>query len=447
MAKDNWGNPHSHTSKTAIEALESATLQLAAYRSDPVGTIDAALKEHPDFVMGHAFRAGVFATASDKVFEPHLRKSLRAAEPLMGKANDRERGHIAACSAWLDGDFERATELWGRVAIAHPRDLLAVQLAHLGDFFHGHSMMLRDRVARVLPLWNDSTPGHGFLLGMHAFGLEESGEYALAEKEGRKAVAANGQDGWAVHAVAHVLEMEGRAEAGADWLATTAAGWEPESLFAYHNTWHWTLFHLDRNDFTAALKLYDEKIGKDGFDQALKLVDGAALLWRLTVLGHDVGDRWASVADGWASRAEHGYYAFNDVHAMMAFVATGREELQSRLIATLKKTAEGFGTNAMMTREVGLPGARGIRAFGRGAFDEAVEYLLPLRSKAQLFGGSHAQRDVISWTLVEAAIRAGDKTMAEALAAERLSPKPQSPLNLAWAKRAREINTRKQEAS
>src|SRR5690242_8103621 len=174
MTKDKWGNPHSHASKSAILALESAIEQLAAYRGDPVGTIDSALKEHPDFIMGHAFRAGVFATASDKVFEPHLRKAVRAAESAMQKANNRERGHIAACSAWLEGDFERATELWGRVAIDHPRDLLAIQLAHLGDFFHGHSMMLRDRVARILPHWDEKTPAYGFLLGMHAFGLEES---------------------------------------------------------------------------------------------------------------------------------------------------------------------------------------------------------------------------------------------------------------------------------
>jgi hypothetical protein len=243
------------------------------------------------------------------------------------------------------------------------------------------------------------------------------------------------------------MEMEGRAGDGADWMATTAGGWEPESLFAYHNVWHWTLFHLDGQDFDAALKLYDEKIGKDGFDQALKLVDGAAFLWRLTVLGKDVGDRWTPVADGWAQRAEDGYYAFNDMHAMMAFVATGREELQSRLVATLKRAAEGFGTNAMMTREVGLPAVRGIRAFGRGAFDEAVEYLLPLRAKAQLFGGSHAQRDVLSWTLTEAAIRAGDNTMAVALAAERLAGKPNSPLNLVWSQRANKISNRNRDAS
>ena len=438
MTSDKWGNLHSHAPASAVRALKSAIEQLAAYRGDPVGTIDAALKAHPEFVMGHAFRAGVFATASDKVFEPHLRKSLAAAKPHLEQANERERGHVAASQAWLDGDRTCDGALGpcrDRVSARSARHPTRSSRRFLPRPF---DELARPRRARAAALGRD-VPAHGFVLGMHAFGLEESGEYALAEKQGRKAVETNGQDGWAVHAVAHVMEMEGRARDGLEWLSTTASEWEPESLFAYHNVWHWTLFHLDHGDTRAALRLYDEKIGAGGFDQALKLVDGSALLWRLTVLEQDVGDRWRPVADEWAKRVGHGYYAFNDLHAMMAFVATAREELQSHLIATLERAAAGAGTNAMMTREVGLPGALGIRAFGRGDYAQALEHMLPLRTKAQLFGGSHAQRDVFSWTLVEAAIRAGDKRAAEALAAERLSWKPQSPLNLAWGKRAKHL--------
>ena len=61
---------------------------------------------------------------------------------------------------------------------------------------------------------------------------------------------------------------------------------------------------------------------------------------------------------------------------------------------------------------------------------------MPLRGKANRFGGSHAQRDIFSWTLTEAAIRSGDGALADALVAERLSWKPDSPINHAWALRA-----------
>jgi len=271
---------------------------------------------------------------------------------------------------------------------------------------------------------------------MYAFGLEEAGEYQQAEERGREAVALNGQDGWAVHAVTHVLEMQGRANEGAEFLAAGADGWVPNSMFAFHLWWHKALFHIDANDVASALKLFDENISTGGFGQALELLDGSSLLWRISLLGHDVGDRWADLADKWETRVDHGYYAFNDVNAMMAFVGAGRADAQQRLIAAAKRAAAGQGTNAMMSREIGVLGCEGLAAFGQGEYAQTIELLLPLRGSANRFGGSHAQRDMFSWTLTEAAIRLGDHALSEAFVAERLAWKPESPINKAWAMRA-----------
>lgn len=90
----------------------------------------------------------------------------------------------------------------------------------------------------------------------------------------------------------------------------------------------------------------------------------------------------------------------------------------------------------MMSREIGVPACEGFAAFGRGDYAQTIELLLPLRAKANRFGGSHAQRDVFSWTLTEAAIRLGDRALANMFVAERLSWKPESPINRAWATRA-----------
>jgi hypothetical protein len=176
MTKDQWGNPVSYANPDAVRALDQAILKLHAYQADPLADIDAVLAAHPSFAMAHAFRAGMLATATDKAFETELRKSVAAAEGLASGANERERGHIAAARAWLDGDFEGATEQWGRTAIDYPRDSLAIQLAHVCDFFLGYSHMLRNRIARVLPHWSRNVPGYGYVLGMYAFGLEETGE-------------------------------------------------------------------------------------------------------------------------------------------------------------------------------------------------------------------------------------------------------------------------------
>jgi hypothetical protein len=188
------------------------------------------------------------------------------------------------------------------------------------------------------------------------------------------------------------------------------------------------------------LALFDDKISAGGFGQALELLDGSALLWRLSLSGHEVGDRWNVLASKWETRIEDAYYAFNDVNAMMAFVGAGDIKAQARQIETVRRAATGTGTNAMMSREIGLPACEGLAAFGRGNYAQAIELLLPLRGKANRFGGSHAQRDVFSWTLTEAAIRLGDRALAAACVAERLSWKPDSPLNRAWAMRAGQLN-------
>ncbi|NOT38971.1 MAG: tetratricopeptide repeat protein [Alphaproteobacteria bacterium] len=442
---DRRGNPVFYGAQGAIDGLDRAADMLAAYKADTLGAIDAVIADHPDFALAHAVRAGALATATDKAFEDEALKSLTAAEALAAKTNEREGLHIAACRAWLDGDLAKGVELWGKASMLYPRDLTALQFAHAGDFFLGYAHMLRDRVARVLPQWDRSVPGYGFVHGMYAFGLEESGDYAAAEEHGRQAVEINAEDGWAVHAVAHVLEMQGRTKEGVTYLANSAAGWEPGSGFAYHLWWHKALFHLDTNDAKAALKLFDEKVSAGGFGQALELIDGSALLWRLQLLGHDVGKRWDDLVEKWESRVDHGYYVFNDVNAMMAFAATSNVAAQNKLIASVRKAANGKGTNAMMSREVGLPACEGFAAFGRGEYAKAVDLLLPVRGKANRYGGSHAQRDMFSWTLTEAAIRAGDRALADAFVAERLASKPESPVNRAWAQRTEKL-TRKQAA-
>jgi hypothetical protein len=207
-------------------------------------------------------------------------------------------------------------------------------------------------------------------------------------------------------------------------------------MFAYHLWWHKALFHLDMDDPSTALKLFDDRISAAGLGQALELLDGSALLWRLWLLGHDVGDRWNGLAKGWETRIDDAYYAFNDVNAMMAFVGAADSAAQKRQIEAVRRAGTGTGTNAMMSREIGLPACEGFAAFGRGDYGQTIEYLLPLRAKANRFGGSHAQRDVLSWTLTEAAIRLGDRALADALVAERLSWKPGSPINRSWAMRA-----------
>ncbi|MGE0044436.1 MAG: tetratricopeptide repeat protein [Hyphomonadaceae bacterium] len=442
MLKDRYGNALSTQSREAADKFDAAAELIRLYRGDPIGALDAALAADPDFTMAWAVRAGLLAQQTDKAYFEEAARSLRAAESHAARGNERERAHIAAARDWVEGRYDDGTAAYARIAQEHPRDHLALQFAHLGCFFVGRQFELRDWPLQALRAWSPGEDGRGCILGMAAFGLEECGDYARADALGREAVEADPRDGWAVHAVAHVNEMRGDRGAGISWLRDSAAAWAPESGFAYHNWWHLALLYLDQNDHAEALKLYDEKVRPQASDILLECVDASALLWRLHLEGADVGARWANVADTWARTTEDGIYAFNDLHAVMAFIGAGRRAELAEVLAAMRRAAYGEGDNALMTRAVGLPLAEGFAAFGEGRYAEAVEKIAAVRGIAQRFGGSHAQRDVLTLTALHAAMRGGMKETAEAFAAERLAHKPASPWALKLSKQAGAIEAR-----
>ena len=433
---DAFGNAVSTHSRAALDLYDQALRKLNSYRVDPIATIDAALAEDPAFIMGHCFKAGVLATSAERGVEPMIAAAMEAAERHVGNALPRERMYIGAARAWLARDFAGAVKLFGDIVTDHPRDLLALQVAHLGDFLLGQAPMLRDRPAQVLHAWGETETARGFVLGMHAFGLEECGDFARAERAGRLAVELNSTDGWAAHAVAHVCEMQGRTREGAEWLRATSGEWAPESFFAFHNWWHLALYCLETDDCAGALEVYDTRARTVGSRIGMEMVDASALLWRLRLRGVDVGNRWHELADAWEAQGEEGYYAFNDVHALMAFLATGRDAGVRRVMSALEAAAVRFDTNGMMSREVGLPVARAICAFERGDYEMTIEDLLRVRGHAHRFGGSHAQRDLLNLTALEASLRAGRRSLARALGSERLGLKPESPFNHRMLQRA-----------
>lgn len=357
-----------------------------------------------------------------------------AAAHLGGDA--RECGHIAAIEHLVAGRWHQAGRVLEDVAIDCPHDILALQVGHLIDFYTGNTRMLRDRIARALPQWSTDQPGYHALLGMYAFGLEETGDYIRAEKQGRAAVEMNPRDGWAQHAVAHVMEMQGRQREGIAWMRVNPDAWATDSFFQVHNWWHLALYYLELGEVDEVFRLFDGPINGSHSPVVLDMVDASALLWRLHLRGIDVGNRWQSIADGWMPIAVAGNYAFNDVHAVMAFVGAGRTHAVDKVIAAQRAAMAGVDDNVAFTREVGHPLTLAIKAFGAGDYRKTIDLIRPLREIAHRFGGSHAQRDLIDLTLIEAALRSEQQALASALCAERLSNRPNSPLARLFVERA-----------
>ncbi|MCX7585812.1 tetratricopeptide repeat protein [Phenylobacterium sp. 58.2.17] len=310
------------------------------------------------------------------------------------------------------------------LAIANPRDGLALQVGHLVDFLVGDSRMLRDRIGRALPSWSPAAPGYHAVLGMHAFGLEESGQYGRAEDTARCSLDLNPRNGWSWHAVAHVMEMQDRRRDGVAWFRGDLPAWTGDSFFQVHNWWHLALFHLGLGEVDEALALFDGPIWGAKSDMAFDMVDAAALLWRLHLRGVDLGERWAPLADAYEAKIDKGTYAFDDAHAMMAFVGAGRTEAARALLDLQRQVLAGGRDNAGFVRDVGLPVMEALHAFGEGRYALTLDRLRDVRNRAARFGGSHAQRDVIDLTIIEAAARNGDLPLRDALLAERANALP-----------------------
>ena len=173
-------------------------------------------------------------------------------------ASTREQLHGHALMAWADGRLMEALATWDQLLLDYPRDILALRLAHHGYFYKGDSQNVRDVVARNLHGWDENVPGYGFVMGMRAFGLEETHAYETAIEAGSMALDINPNDPWAIHAVAHVFEMTDQSAEGIAWITDNEPGWTGANNFRNHLYWHRALMRLDRGEYTEAMAIFDD---------------------------------------------------------------------------------------------------------------------------------------------------------------------------------------------
>lgn len=422
-------------SEQAVDHYDRAINELLHFRIEVDTEATAALDAEPDFAMGNVLAAylGLLTTevgdarAARERFAGFRRRIDHSA------LLPRERAHVDAVQAMLDGDLLACGAALQRISEQYPRDALALATGHQIDFFTGDARSLRDRIGGALNAWSDADPHFGHVLGMYAFGLEEAGHYDRSEEVGLRAVELNKRDVWGIHAVVHTYEMQGRFGHGLRYMDARVGDWSTDTFFNIHNWWHYALYALEAGDTARALSIYDAVLAEG--ETAMELLDAAALLWRLHLEGDVQHERWQALAEAWQPKMGEAYYAFNDMHAVMSYVGSGRVTDAERLIAGreayLAEPHPGV-TNHDMTARVGLPVCRALVAFGRKDYDAVVDLLHPIRHRVNEFGGSHAQRDAVQRTLLEAALRGGRHDVARVLVSERINVRPCSPFN--WLK-------------
>jgi hypothetical protein len=427
MFTDARGLAVTATTQNSVDQLDVATGAYLGARRDTLDRVGKLCLADPDCLLAHCLAGYLHMHRGKPESATSAKESLACVNRKASQlpVTRREQLHIDSLQAWTEGDLVGAVRRWEAILVDHPRDILAIRLAQFMTSYLGDSQGIRKSIEHVFPRWDEKVPGYGYLLGCYAYGLEETAHYSIAEQMGRSAVERNPSDLWAAHAVAHVMEMQGRPRDGIAWMAENARNWRECNNFVLHLKWHAALFHLSLADFDRVLELYDREVRAESTDEYLDIANAASILWRLEQADVAVGNRWEELAERAAKHFDDHLFVFADLHYMLAAAAGKQSGIGERFLQSCSAFAQsGRGTQVQVMNEIGLAIAQAILANRQGRYAEAASHLLTRRKLIHRVGGSHAQRDTFEMLLIDSVIRAGDCRQARNLLTERTTSRP-----------------------
>jgi len=402
-------------SSAVVGQFDSLVDELYYYRPGVVDRLVELLEAFPEFPLAHVLVGYSLMTEGTLDAQLKARARLRQAEAL--PTNHREQLHQEALQAWINGDLLARAAAWERILLEWPHDLLAFRQYTGTLFWVGDKRYQAEVVAGQASHWSSQVPGYGHFLSAKSFAMEEVGNYQVAESAAREALSIQAQDLWALHGLAHVLEMQGRTDEGIEVLEDAARFLNDYNLFRGHLWWHLSLFKFTRGHFDEVLHLFDREIYPKESTFYLDIQNGVSLLARLEFQGVDVGpERWERLARASLGSATQCTLWFTAMHHVMALARTGRESAVNATFRYLESVGE-LSSQAALACELSHAAA----AFYQEKPAEALERMLDLRQRHGELGASHAQQDLYDQIMVAAALRVADLPRVRQLLKARLS--------------------------
>jgi hypothetical protein len=288
--------------------------------------------------------------------------------------------------------------------------MMAIKFVSDTYFYVGDRDMLRDSVARILPIWETSSdrPLKPYLYGIYAFGLGETNMIERAEKEARFGLNLNPDDGWATHALTHSLEYAGEISQGIDFLKKTNKDWGKSDIIKPHIDWHWALYEIEQGNKDAAEDILTNHLLNQNTDMImLDFVDIASLIYRLKLVGQNSSTVYSSnrLKNFFNDHLHDHMLIFNDLHMYFIFDDYIDTENRDDFLRILKESYESSDSDLnKVYQEVGKYIFQAIDKFKEKNYSEVVELLYPIRNKIYHIGGSNAQRDVFYLLLIHSAV-------------------------------------------
>jgi tetratricopeptide (TPR) repeat protein len=415
MTTDDRGLSLTTGSAAAREAYERAADGLLGWDAEALERFNVAIAHDPALAVAHA-GAGVCLFLEERFAE--AREAVATARRAAAVQSEGERSHVEAMALLVTGKTAEAeTAMRGHLA-TWPGDGLVLQRLYFIWFWQG-------RFPEMLAMTSALTRYHAgstYVLGLHAFALEQADRCDEAARVAHAAIGKNPRDAWAIHALAHALYEMGAFDTGLRRLPGCVHPCTNLNYFRNHLLWHIALLHLSAGDYERASTMGREIFERRPSSIPGDLHDSISLLWRLQLSGRDPGERWRPFVEIARDRLERPGLLFHFAHLAMALAGGGDRAGAERQLDTLRARAPKDRSG--LIGDVLVPLIEGLQAFAAGEYRRVIERLEPLRTRIVEIGGSRAQRDVFHDTLLEACFRAGDVERAERLLAERLARRP-----------------------
>ena len=393
MSLDSYGATVAAVKPGSVASWNDAWVEALHFVGDPFATLSDANQNDEDFALGSVF-CGTYRLLGGAPFDaPEVLADLTRAN--QRAQTPRELAHVEALQKLAAGNFTAAANRWDEAATA-ATDLAAVRFAHDVYLHVGDAESRLRSSSAAFTKWPRNDHGWNFIAGQHSFALEETGQYAEAEVLGWEALEADPLDLWALHSLAHVYESTNNQTAALDLLRSRQATWRLQDSLAVHIWWHLALRLIAGGDLDEALELHDQLV--PDATTPFRLCDLASLLWRLELVGLDVGDRWEYLADEFAARPERHTSGFVDLHMALVYARRPKHVEAARFFAGVPIShAAGSSENDDIFRTVVTPLVAAIQ-HREAAPSQTMRALDQLDAQLHRIGGSIAQRQIVNLT-------------------------------------------------
>lgn len=422
---DHWNNQITCAEAETAQAIRDFTHGLVTF-DRKAGRIVKAAKANPGCAIANAYAAQLMMYL-EMANSPQLAAPfLSAAEAVTGGTTEREKRIVSYTRQWVEGDIPGVVHSAGELLTAYPGDLTTVKVRQNHQFDLGDAAGMLHSARQGLR----ASPDEPYALGMLAFGLEESHLLSEAEDAAWRAIDLDRREGWAQHALAHVMLTQGRCEEGRAFLTSMSDTWDGRnSVMLCHNWWHVALFEISLGDNAGALSTYDRHITGVQPEYSQDQINEISLLARLELAGCEVGSRWEGLADRLAKRVGDFVNPFLTIQYLYALARSGRDEAYV-LMRNLDDVCDApHGWAKSIWTDAARPACEGIMAHARGDWAESADRLGAALPQLWRGGGSHAQRDLFQQIHLDAVIRAGRFVEAQQILMGRVSFEPDSVPN------------------